>query len=102
MSGPASHETHRPRGDLRLVLAGLCLLAPFVAMLWVSSYASEDPPLGGFPFFYWYQLAWIFITVTLTLVAYRLVILVERDHRARREAARQAGRTQSPVGGEQR
>jgi Protein of unknown function (DUF3311) len=33
--------------------------------------ASEDPELFGFPFFYWYQLAWVPLTAALTYLVYR-------------------------------
>ncbi|WP_078894137.1 DUF3311 domain-containing protein [Streptomyces sp. CT34] len=66
------------------VVAGLCLLAPFVAMLWVSSYARIEPTLIGIPFFYWYQMAWVLISTALTSIAYRLV---RREQRARKDGA---------------
>ena len=43
---------------VRVVIA-LCLVAPFVAMLWVGSYAKVDPAFIGIPFFYWYQMLWV-------------------------------------------
>ena len=43
---------------MRVVVA-LCLFAPFVAMLWVGSYAKIDPAFIGIPFFYWYQMLWV-------------------------------------------
>ncbi|MBO8200915.1 DUF3311 domain-containing protein [Streptomyces smyrnaeus] len=64
----------------RVVIA-LCLVAPFVAMLWVGSYAKTDPALMGIPFFYWYQLLWVPISAVLTMIAYQLW---RRDQRARR------------------
>lgn len=48
----------------------LLLLVPFVAMLWVSSYNRAGPSWGGIPFFYWYQMLWIFISAALTLIVY--------------------------------
>ncbi|MYR41775.1 DUF3311 domain-containing protein [Streptomyces sp. SID5910] len=66
---------------VRVVIA-LCLVAPFVAMLWVGSYAKTDPTLIGVPFFYWYQMAWVLISTVLTVIAYKLW---QRDQRARRE-----------------
>jgi hypothetical protein len=54
------------------------ILAPLVALLWVGSYAKEDPKLWGFPFFYWYQFLWVFIASACTWVAYMLL------HNARR------------------
>ena len=54
---------------LRVVIA-LCLFAPFVAMLWVGSYAKTDPTFIGIPFFYWYQFLWVFLTPALTWLVY--------------------------------
>lgn len=64
---------------VRVVIA-LCLVAPFVAMLWVGSYAKSDPAFGGIPFFYWYQMLWVLISTALTMTAYKLW---QRDQRAR-------------------
>ncbi|MGI5378114.1 DUF3311 domain-containing protein [Streptomyces sp. CA-251387] len=63
----------------RVVIA-LCLFAPFVAMLWVGSYAKTDPEFAGIPFFYWYQMLWVLLSTLLTMVAYKLW---QRDQRAR-------------------
>ncbi|MEU3071935.1 DUF3311 domain-containing protein [Streptomyces laurentii] len=65
---------------LRVVI-GLLLVAPFVAMLWVSSYAKVDPTFIGIPFFYWYQMAWVLISTALTVIAYKLW---QFDQRARK------------------
>lgn len=35
------------------------LLLPIAGLLWVPFYNTAEPALLGFPFFYWYQLAWI-------------------------------------------
>jgi hypothetical protein len=67
-----SAET-RGRGWRRLV--PLLLIIPFIGTLWVSSYASLEPELGGIPFYYWYQFLWIAIGALLTIVVY----LVERS-----------------------
>ena len=50
-----------------LVGAGVLVLIPIVALMWVGSYSKETPKLWGFPFFYWYQLLWVFIAVGLHL-----------------------------------
>jgi len=63
------------------VIIAVCLIAPFVAMLWVGSYARTDPTLIGIPFFYWYQMLWVLISSALTMTAYKLW---QRDQRARR------------------
>jgi hypothetical protein len=48
----------------------LLLLIPVIATLWVPFYNSLDPQLGGFPFFYWYLLLWIPLSVVITGVVY--------------------------------
>jgi hypothetical protein len=55
-----------------LVTAAL-LLIPYAGLLCVPLYNSHDPEILGFPFFYWYQLLWIPLTVLLTWIAYRRV-----------------------------
>ena len=67
---------------VRVVIA-LCLVAPFVAMLWVGSYAKTDPTFIGIPFFYWYQMLWVLLSTVLTVTAHQLW---RRDQRARTSA----------------
>jgi hypothetical protein len=52
------------------------LLLPFIGLLWVPFYNSAEPSLFGFPFFYWYQIAWVPASSFLTF-------LVLRSQRAR-------------------
>jgi hypothetical protein len=76
---PGTPATGRPdRRFAVLTVAGLLLVAPFVALLWVTSYAKESPRLLGFPFFYWYQFLWVILSAGLTWAAYLLVRRVER------------------------
>jgi hypothetical protein len=42
----------------------------FVAVLWPPFYNKIEPSWMGVPFFYWYQLLWIFISAVLTAVIY--------------------------------
>ncbi|MGW3662596.1 DUF3311 domain-containing protein [Streptomyces sp. NPDC005141] len=72
---------------VRAVIA-ICLLAPFVAMLWVGSYAKTDPVFIGIPFFYWYQMLWVPLSTALTVTAY---VLWKRDQRARTSVKGGAG-----------
>ncbi|MCW2873797.1 MAG: hypothetical protein JWL99_5117 [Streptomyces oryziradicis] len=65
-------------------MAGLCLIVPFVAMLWVSSYSRITPEFIGIPFFYWYQMLWVPVSSALTFTAY---LLVRREERARKGGA---------------
>ncbi len=48
------------------------LLLLFVPLLvvWVPLYNTVEPTLFGFPFFYWFQLAWIFVSMIITGVVY--------------------------------
>ena len=62
--------------------AGLLLLIATVVPLLVSTYAKEEPSLWGFPFFYWYQLAWVFLAAAAVSGAFQLVIREERKRRA--------------------
>jgi hypothetical protein len=66
------------------VAAGICLIAPFVALLWVGSYSRQTPTFIGIPFFYWYQLAWVPVAAALTYTAY---VLVRREERLRKGGA---------------
>lgn len=52
---------------------GLCIVAPFIALVWVSSFAKLGPQLWGIPFFYWYQMLWVPLSGVLTLTAYVLL-----------------------------
>jgi hypothetical protein len=74
------HDTVPPARTGLLVLAGVLLMLPIVALMWVSSYSREEPRLAGFPFFIWYQFLWVFLCSALTYAAYRIV-LVARPHR---------------------
>jgi len=42
------------------------LIIPVVAVVVPYFYNFYAPTLGGFPFFYWYQIAWVFLTAGLT------------------------------------
>jgi len=44
-------------------------IIPFAALLF-PFYLKASPSLGGIPFFYWYQFAWLFVTVALTWFVY--------------------------------
>ena len=48
------------------------LLLPYIALLWLPFYNAREPSLGGFPFFYWYQFAWVPLTSLLIYLVYRV------------------------------
>jgi hypothetical protein len=79
-------ELRDPRDGQRiglLVAAGILLAVPIVALLWVGAYDRVEPTLGGFPFFFWYQFAWVFLCSVFTWTAYRLVLAARSAHRTR-------------------
>jgi hypothetical protein len=47
------------------------LLLPLALTLFPPIYNSIDPTLGDIPFFYWYQMAAIVVSVIVTLLVYR-------------------------------
>ncbi|MDQ0583370.1 DUF3311 domain-containing protein [Streptomyces rishiriensis] len=76
----SDEATREPVVTPARVAIALCLIAPFVAMLWVGSYAKVDPAFIGIPFFYWYQMLWVPLSAALTVTAYKLW---QRDQRGR-------------------
>jgi hypothetical protein len=48
------------------------LAVPCLLVLVPALYNREDPELGGIPFFYWWQLLAIPLSVVCTLVVYRV------------------------------
>ena len=50
----------------------LLLLLPFIGLLWLPFYNAREPSLWGFPYFYWYQFAWVPIASLFTYIVYRL------------------------------
>jgi uncharacterized membrane protein YhdT len=49
------------------------LVLPLLALIFPGMYARQTPELFGFPFFYWYQMAWILLTGLITAVVYLVV-----------------------------
>ncbi len=66
----APGDGDRPRSAVPF--ARLLLLLPVLGLLWVPFYDRPGPPLLGFPFFYWYQLAWVPLTSLLVWTVWRL------------------------------
>jgi hypothetical protein len=55
------------------IVVGVLLLIPCVALALVPTYSRTTPKLWGWPFFYWYQVLWVFITPVLTYLAYLVI-----------------------------
>ena len=47
------------------------LTVPFFGTFFPWIYNAREPELIGMPFFYWYQLAWVPISVIITVFVYR-------------------------------
>ncbi len=67
----------RPLPTPTLVTVLVLLAVPILAILIVPIYARSGPEIGGWPFFYWYQVVWVPLSAVFTGAAYVLV------HRAR-------------------
>lgn len=63
-------------------ISGVLLAVAVVVPLLVPTYAKKDPHLWGFPFFYWYQLMWVFLSAILVSISYKLLRTEERRRRA--------------------
>jgi hypothetical protein len=73
---PGSRSTDGPRPstgwtDLRFRWVNLLVLVPLVTIL-PFLFNQLNPPLGGMPFFYWFQLAIIPVGVLCTLAVHLL------------------------------
>jgi hypothetical protein len=66
---PAERQQERRRS------AGLAwnwlLVIPLIGTLIPAFFNRANPRLLGIPFFYWYQLLWIPIAVTITIAVFR-------------------------------
>jgi len=58
----------RDRGLRKWV--NLLLLVPCIAALWVPLYNFDEPRLFGVPFFYTWQLVWIWLGAGFTWIVY--------------------------------
>ena len=74
------------------VVSGALLLAGIVGPLLVPVYARMDPQLFGLPFFYWFQILWVFIDSGLLWIVYTIVI---REDNRRRNAVSSIRTTQT-------
>ena len=79
-----SHSTTPAERDPRArltptkIAVALILLTGIVVPLLVPTYDQKEPRLFGFPFFYWYQLLWVFLAAGLCALSFWL-LKRERD-----------------------
>jgi lipopolysaccharide export LptBFGC system permease protein LptF len=77
----AQHRAPRKHAGTWIVITVL-LAAGVIGTLWVPFYNHLTPALGGFPFFYWYQLLWVPVVAILAAAAYLLSRLAQRGNAA--------------------
>jgi hypothetical protein len=59
-------------GRLRMRVWYLLLVVPMIGTLIPPIYNTKDPTLIGIPFFYWYLMLWVPVTVVCMLIVYRV------------------------------
>lgn len=74
---PAERDPRTRVTPTKIAVSAILLVAIVVPLL-VSTYARKEPRLFGFPFFYWYQLLWVFICAALVGLSFWL-LKRERD-----------------------
>ncbi|SFS21669.1 Protein of unknown function [Granulicella pectinivorans] len=47
------------------------LVLPYLGLCFPALYARATPTFFGFPFFYWYQFAWVLLASLLIWICYR-------------------------------
>ena len=70
-SSPSQRRNEAGRRGVHVRPANFLLLIPLIGTLVPMFYNRDHPRLGGMPFFYWYQLLWIPISVAITWFVYR-------------------------------
>jgi hypothetical protein len=68
------------------VVVAVILLAAIVVPLLVSTYDQVEPRLFGFPFFYWYQLLWVFLAAALCGLSFWLLKREAAAYQRRQDA----------------
>jgi Protein of unknown function (DUF3311) len=81
------------------IVVAVLLLVGIVVPLLVGTYAKDGPRLFGFPFFYWYQLLWVFLAAGLCGLSYVLLKRERDTYERTRDGAGGPGRTDRLDGG---
>jgi hypothetical protein len=66
---PAPKSDARPAHPRKSKWA-LLLVLPYLGLCFPQFYARATPALWGFPFFYWYQFAWVIAASALLGIVY--------------------------------
>ena len=65
-----AHPTSVPSRSVRSRWK-LLLVLPYLGLCFPGVYARATPALLGFPFFYWYQFAWVILASAVIGLVYR-------------------------------
>jgi hypothetical protein len=68
-----THHSPRRSHTAAWTLVTILLVIAVAGTLVVPIYARSTPALGGFPFFYWYQLLWVPVVGILAGIAYFII-----------------------------
>ncbi len=58
-------QTNQTSHRRRVRYWNLLLITPYLGLCFPQLYTRLTPVLWGFPFFYWYQFAWVLLTSAL-------------------------------------
>ncbi len=86
--------TRAPARPGPYIVAGVLLAIGIVFPLVVPIYARQNPELLGFPFFYWFQILWVFIEAGLLAITY---LIVTREDKRRRAAIGAPGSSRGEI-----
>ena len=75
---PPAERDPRTRLTPTKIVVSVILLVTIIVPLLVPTYDQKEPRLFGFPFFYWYQLLWVFLCAALVGLSFWL-LKRERD-----------------------
>ena len=75
---PPAGRDPRTRLTPTKIAVSVILLVAIVVPLLVPTYDQKEPRLFGFPFFYWYQLLWVFLCAAMCWLSFSL-LKRERD-----------------------
>ena len=73
MAQPAAPDTRPATRPVTRGIVACLLLAAIGGALIVPIYARSLPKLGAFPFFYWFQLAWVPVVAIACWLCYLLL-----------------------------
>ncbi len=51
------------------IISAILTVIPFLFLLDIPSYNKTNPEFGGLPFFYWYQILWLFLAAIMFVTA---------------------------------